>query len=56
PGRDRNVLNAQSGQRFLKEILAVGGARPAAESFQAFRGRPPSVDALLRHSGLIETA
>lgn len=53
PGHDRNVLNAACGQRFLKEILAVGGARPAAESFKAFRGREPSVDALLRHSGLI---
>ena len=35
------------------EILAVGGSRPALESFKAFRGRPPSVDALLRHSGMI---
>lgn len=56
PGRDRNVLNAACGQRFLKEILAVGGARPAAESFKAFRGREPSIDALLRHSGFSEEA
>ena len=42
-----------TGQRFLEEILAVGGARPALESFRAFRGRDPSVDALLRHSGMI---
>ena len=54
PGQPRETLNSATGQRFLKEILAVGGSRPAAESFQAFRGRPPSIDALLRHSGLTE--
>ena len=35
------------------EILAVGGSRPAAESFRAFRGREPNVEALLRHNGMI---
>lgn len=49
-------LDAQTGQRFRQEILAVGGARPAAESFQAFRGREPSIDALLRHSGMAAQA
>lgn len=48
----RDVLDAATGERFLKEILAVGGARPAAESFQAFRGREPTIDALLRHNGM----
>ena len=42
---------AETGRRFWKEILAVGGSRSAAESFKAFRGREPSLDALLRHSG-----
>jgi oligopeptidase A len=46
-------FDATVGQRFLDEILAVGGSRPAIESFKAFRGREPSVDALLRHSGMI---
>ncbi|MCL2346570.1 MAG: M3 family metallopeptidase [Desulfobulbus sp.] len=46
-------FDAKTGQRFLDEILAIGGARPALESFRAFRGREPSVDALLRHSGMI---
>jgi oligopeptidase A len=41
-----------TGRRFQQEILAVGGARPALESFKAFRGREPSIDALLRHSGM----
>jgi oligopeptidase A len=49
----RGVLDPQTGARFRDEILAVGGSRPAAESFRAFRGREPSVDALLRHSGMI---
>lgn len=41
-----------TGAKFWNEILAVGGSRPAAESFAAFRGRAPQVDALLRHLGL----
>jgi oligopeptidase A len=49
----RGVLDPETGARFRDEILAVGGSRPAAESFRAFRGREPSVDALLRHSGMI---
>ena len=48
-----NPFDATVGQRFLDEILSVGGSRPAIESFKAFRGREPSVDALLRHSGMI---
>lgn len=42
-----------TGQRFLQEIIAAGGTRPALENFRAFRGRDPQVDALLRHSGMI---
>jgi oligopeptidase A len=43
---------AEAGRRFLAEILSVGGSRPALESFKAFRGREPAIDALLRHSGM----
>ncbi len=43
---------AATGSKFLQEILAVGGSRPALESFKAFRGREPTIDALLRHSGM----
>ena len=44
--------NAEAtGQRFWREVLAVGGSRPAMESFKAFRGREPNIDALLRHCG-----
>ncbi|NYT36665.1 M3 family peptidase [Allopusillimonas soli] len=49
---ERDTLDPATGRRFLEEILAVGGARPAAASFEAFRGRAPSMQALLRHSGL----
>ena len=47
---------AKTGRRFWEEILAVGGSRSAAESFKAFRGREPSLDALLRHSGFDNAA
>ena len=47
---------AETGRRFWEEILAVGGSRSAAESFKAFRGREPSLDALLRHSGFNNAA
>jgi oligopeptidase A len=47
-----SVLDAKTGTRYREEILEVGGSRPAAESFKAFRGREPSIDALLRHGGL----
>jgi oligopeptidase A len=50
---ESGVLDPRAGQRFRDEILAVGGSRPAAESFRAFRGREPRVDALLRHNGMI---
>ena len=46
-------LDPAVGSRFRNEILAVGGSRPAMQSFVAFRGRKPSIDALLRHHGMI---
>jgi len=46
------VLDAGIGGRFVDEILATGGSRPAMDSFVAFRGRKPRIDALLRHSGM----
>jgi oligopeptidase A len=51
---EKGVMDPETGTRFLNEILAVGGSRPALESFQAFRGRAPSIDALLRHHGMVE--
>ncbi|HEY0333266.1 MAG TPA: M3 family metallopeptidase [Stenotrophomonas sp.] len=43
---------AETGARFLQEILSRGGSRSAAENFSAFRGRAPNIDALLRHNGM----
>ncbi len=48
-----NPFDATVGKRYLDEILSKGGSRPALENFKAFRGREPSPDALLRHSGMI---
>lgn len=44
----------ETGRRYRQAILEVGGSRPAMESFKAFRGREPSLDALLRHQGMAE--
>jgi oligopeptidase A len=49
---EHGVLDPAIGARFRNEILAVGGSRPALESFKAFRGREPKIDALLRHLGM----
>ena len=43
---------AETGRRFRDEVLSRGGSRSAAENFAAFRGRAPTVDALLRHNGM----
>jgi oligopeptidase A len=52
--RTLGTLDPETGMKFRREVLAVGGTRPAAESFSAFRGRPPKMDALLRHSGMLD--
>ena len=53
---ETGVLNPDTGKRFRDEILGMGGSRPALESFIAFRGRAPRIDALLRHNGMTESA
>lgn len=49
---EAGVLDAETGRRYREAILEAGGSRPAIESFKAFRGREPSIDALLRHQGM----
>lgn len=49
---EAGIFDPETGGRFRSEILEQGGARDAAELFQAFRGRAPSVEPLLRHSGI----
>lgn len=46
------IFNPATGAQFRDEILSVGGSRPAIESFRSFRGREPTLDALLRHNGM----
>ena len=50
------VLSVEAGRRFRDEVLARGGSRPALESFVAFRGREPQLDALLRHNGMTSSS
>ncbi len=50
---EAGIFDAATGARFREQILEVGGSRPALESFRAFRGREPSLDAMLRHQGLV---
>jgi oligopeptidase A len=49
---EEGVLSPVAGARFRDEVLARGGSRPALDSFVAFRGRKPQIDALLRHNGM----
>ena len=49
---EHGVLDPDTGARFRDEILARGSSRDAIESFRAFRGRDPNIDALLRHRGM----
>ena len=49
---EAGVFDPATGARYRREILAVGGSRPALESFVAFRGREPQPEALLRSHGL----
>ena len=48
--------NPETGRKYRESILEAGGSRPAMESFKAFRGREPQIDALLRHQGMSQTA
>ena len=50
---EEGPLSEAAGARFVREILAMGGSRAAAENFRAFRGREPEIDALLRHNGMM---
>ncbi len=47
-----SVLNKVIGHKFMQIILEKGGSAPAAELFEQFKGKKPSVDALLRHNGI----
>lgn len=50
----QGLPSVETGRRYREAILEAGGSRSAMESFKAFRGREPSIDALLRHQGMSE--
>ena len=50
---ENGVLDRRTGERFLRTILEQGGSRDAGELFDAFRGRAPSIEPLLRQYGLV---
>ena len=49
---ETGIFNAETGRSFLTNILEKGGSEAPMELFKAFMGREPSIDALLRHSGI----
>ena len=53
--REEGIFNPDVGQAFRETILSQGDARDPAELFRAFRGREPSIDALLERAGLVGT-
>ena len=48
--------DVETGRKYRQTILESGGSRPAMESFVAFRGREPRLEALLRHQGMAAPA
>ncbi|CAK7035769.1 M3 family metallopeptidase [Saezia sanguinis] len=53
--KNGQIVDPQTGLRYRREILEQGGSRPAMASFKAFRGREPSINALLRHQGMVDS-
>jgi oligopeptidase A len=56
PPEDGGVLSVKTGRRLRENVFETGGSRSTIESFKAFRGREPTIDALLRHQGLTADA
>ncbi len=52
---ENGIFDKSTGRKFLHTILEVGSSRPILDSFLAFRGQQPSIDALLRHLGILES-
>jgi len=49
---EEGIFNPKTGADFLHQVLEMGGSRSPMALFRAFRGREPTIDALLRHSGI----
>ena len=52
-GLENEAQIQATGRRFRATVLSLGGSRSPSEVFEAFRGRQPSTEALIRHSGLV---
>jgi oligopeptidase A len=55
-GLEDEKAMAETGKRFRETVLALGGSLPPMEVFKSFRGREPSTQPLLIHSGLVAAA
>ena len=51
---EKGIFDADTGRAFMEQILERGGSRKAMDSFVAFRGREPGINALLRHNGIVD--
>ncbi|MDH5230084.1 MAG: M3 family metallopeptidase, partial [Gammaproteobacteria bacterium] len=51
---ENGIFDRETGLRFLNTILEQGGSKEPMELFVDFRGREPTIDALLRHSGIVQ--
>jgi oligopeptidase A len=49
---EAGIFDRETATRFRREILEVGGSRDIMEAYKAFRGREPTIDALLRQTGI----
>ena len=49
---EEGIFNTETGNRFLSNILEMGGSEEPMELFKRFRGREPQIDAMLRHAGI----
>ncbi len=49
---EAGIFDQETAARFRSEILEVGGSRDIMEAYKAFRGREPTIDALLRQNGI----
>ena len=53
---EEGIFNRTTGDAFRMHVLEAGGSGDAIELFVAFRGREPSIESLLRHSGIVDAA
>ena len=53
---EQGIFDRQTGEKFMHEILEKGGSEHPMQLFENFRGRKPCIDALLKHSGIVDHA